>query len=271
MVLAHSVTSRWGRAVGGLYRPHLIWAIALAGMLAVSGGCISIKASLATDSGPSRTGWSTLDTQLVHVGERVGFSVVLVRSMRSKAPISPLGVADYCIASVGTDMIEADLDDDGHYRFAYDIVGRRSGEVIPVSAVLYRQRGRRDIMKVGGTWVQGDDPYDQTDHVVARASLRLIVYSSQLDLPVEHPQLDLEMAAGRMEIRKSDGLTTDIYYQRGGNRGFLYTDPDEKGAYHVTYQPRADELNKCGTTRIRFSTYDTAGNPHVTDALINTP
>ena len=168
-------------------------------------------------------------------------------------------------------MIEADIDDAGHYRFSYDVVGKRPGEVIGVSAAAYRQMGQRDIMKIGGAWVTGEHPYDQADYVVAGDSLQLIVYSSQLDLPVKRPDLDLDMAAGRLEIRKSDGAITDVYYQQGHGRGFLYDGPDEEGFYHVTYEPVADELNKCGTTGVRFSTHDVAGNPHVTEALISTP
>ena len=240
-------------------------------MAAAVPGCISIKGSLATDSGPSPTGWSTHHRQLVHVGERVGFSFVLARSPRSEAPIDPLGIADYCIAMAGSEMIEAELDEAGHYRFTCHMTGKRPEQVVKVTATAYRQRGQRDMMRIGGVWVRGNDPYDQADFPRAKDSLYLVVYSSRLDLPVKRPDHDLDMTAGRLEIRKNDVPPTEIYCRDRDQRGFRYTGPDEDGFYHVLYEPGADELNKRGTTPVRFSAYDTAGTPHVTEAFINTP
>jgi len=248
-----------------------IAAAVAAATLVSTGGCFSVRGSLASDTGPSLSMWSTADRQLAHVGERVEFSFVLARNMRSHAPMDPAGVADYCIATVGREMTEAELDHDGHYRFSYELIHDAPGDEIPVSAVAFRQRGQRDQMQIDGRWVIGNDPYDQRDLQVAADSLTLLVYASDIDLPVQRPGLDLTLASGRLEIHKNSGESTEVHAEQPGQPGFSFTDVDEKGYYHILYQPSVDELNRRGITQVRFSAPDTDGQLHFTDATISTP
>jgi len=208
---------------------------------------------------------------MAHVGERVEFSFVLARNMRSQAPMDPAGVADYCVATIGAEMIDADLTQDGHYRFSYELVHDAPGSRIPVSAAAYRQRGQRDRMKIDGHWVIGNDPFDQRDTQIAADSLTLVIYASDMDLPVQRPGVDLVLASGRLDILKSSGESTEVHAEGPGEPGFSFTAVDEKGYYHVLYQPPVDQLNRRGTTQVRFSAPDTDGQLYVTDATLSTP
>lgn len=230
-----------------------------------------MRGSLATDSGPSPTRWSTLDKQLVHVGENVAFSFVLTRDVHQQVPLDPFGVADYCTATLGSKRVEASLDDGGHYRFTFVIDEAQPGETLTVSAAAYRQKGQRDMIDIGGQWVRGENPYDPPDQAVGRDSLRLLVYRSRIDLPIERPEADLNLADGRLDIHKNDGSITSIYHQQNGRRGFHFEGPDADGRYHVFYDPAVDEINKSATTPIRFIVHDQSGSQHAFEAALATP
>lgn len=245
--------------------------VASSAAICASAGCATFPGSLATDSGPSPLGWSEADYQFIHVGEHVEFSFVLARDFRKNEAINPLGLVDYCIANVGGQRIEASLNDAGHYRFAYDVTDRRPGEVIDVSAAAYRIRGTRDIMKIGDEWVLADAPSDHSDRLLSHDALRLTVYDSRIELPCERPLQDLDMATARLEIIKADGSVTEVLPARESGGGFNCTGPDAHGRYLILYQPRASELNKNGTTAVRFRVRDVANNPQVFDAVLKTP
>ena len=241
-------------------------------VLCGSVGCATLPGSLATDSGPSPLEWSESEHQFVHVGEQVRFSFAMAKDSRRKVAVNPIGLADYCIAQVDDERIEAMLTRDGHYRFAADMSDRRHGEVIDVSAVAYRTRGTRDIMQIGEEWVRADSPSDQPDGLISSDRLRLTAYKSRIELPCEHPLQDLDLTTGRLEIVRADGSTTQIPPDADGRAGgFAYTGPDTTGRYVIVYEPRATELNKKGTTVVRFRVHDAAGDPHVFDAVLNTP
>jgi len=244
-------------------------AAAILAIVSSAAGCATLPGSLATDSGPSPLEWSEADHQFVHVGERVHFSFAMAKDSRKKVAVNPVGLTDYCIAQVGDERIEATLTADGHYRFAADMSGRRHGDVIDVSAAAYRTYGTRDIMKVGENWVRADSPSDHPDKLVSHDDVRLTVYQSRIELPCERPGRDLDMTTGRLELVRADGTTAQVLPD--GEGGFTYTGPGADGRYVVVYEPRADELNKKGTTAVRFRVHDTAGNPHMFDAVLNTP
>ena len=195
----------------------------------------------------------------------------MARDSRKKEAINPLGLVDYCIGYVGGQRIEATLTETGHYRFMLDMSDRRPGEVIDVSAAAYRTLGTRDIMKIGATWIRADAPSDQPDKLVSRDHLRLTVYQSRIELPCARQLHDLDMTTGRLEIIRAKGSVTRVPPDGGGGGGFTYTGPDADGKYVVLYEPRASELDRNGTTTVRFRVHDIANNPHVFDAILKTP
>ncbi len=260
---------RRGRAAGGFLR--CLVTLATVGPAFLASGCMTVTGSLASDTGPSPTGWSTHDQQLAVVNERVEFSFVLARSRRSPAPMAPEGIADYCLFTIGNELLEADLNAMGHYRLTYEFTGREPGETVPVSATAFRQRGVRDRMKVGDTWVHNEGPYDQPDMQIADDAIEMIIYECKVDLPVRRPGRDLDMAAGRLEIQKRDGETRIIHSESPYENGFRHTGPDAEGNYHVLYEPGPDEVNKQGITPIRFTAPDNQGEVHTIEAAIKTP
>ena len=230
-----------------------------------------VKGSLATDTGPSPTGWSTHDEQFVLLGERVEFSFVIARSLRAPAPVSPESIGAYCLMNIGGELREADLSARGHFRLVHDFAAYQPGNVVPVVATAYQQRGRRDQMKIGDRWVSSEDPYNQRDSQIAQDSIILHVYACEVDLPVQRPGRDLDMAGGRLEIRRSDGDAREIHSESRQRGGFRYSGPDAEDRYRVLYQPGHHEVNKQGVTPIRFTARDAEGQRHITEAVINTP
>lgn len=227
--------------------------------------------SLATNTGPSQGQWSTANRQYVHVGEEVSFSFTLTDDPFQRRPVHPFGHADYCTATLGSDRVEATLDEGGHYRFQYVMSGRRVGEVVPVQAVAYRRRGHRDFMKIGDVWLRGTDPFDPPDDAVARDTIELNVYRSRVELFIEESPNQLDPANGRLELVKSDASVTTVYGDPGDGHGFRHFGPDKNGMYRIVYDPLATEVNRSGQTEVRFIAEDLAGRRHVAETTIETP
>lgn len=225
--------------------------------------------SLASDTGPTRP-WSSDDQQFVHVGEHVDFSFAITAGVLHRRAIHPFGIADYCIATAGSEVIEADLDETGHYRFGFDAVDLHPGDVVTVTATAYRRRGVRDSKRIGGRWIHADSRFDQPDGAVAYDTLDLRVYESLIDLRIVHPPADIDMDGGRLEIVKDDGTTATVLAAGPDGRGFHYAGPDAESRYHVTYEPTADQINKSGRTYVRFIVFDGAGDQHTFDGYVPT-
>ncbi len=235
----------------------------------LSCGCIGIRGSLATDTGPSPTGWSTLDRQFVHVGELVRFSFVITKGPRSKAPVSPIGLADYCIASANGELIEAHLNEAGHFEFGTTIDAKH-GETITVAVAAYRQRGVRDMMKIGATWQTNEDPFDQADLVIAHDEVLLTVYRSQIELPIGTEYGEL-VNNGRLELVRNDGVISRVGPIRPPADGYSTDGPDSTGTIVIRYDPQAHQLNKSGTTQIRFITSNRDGPTKPVIGSLSTP
>ena len=249
--------------------------LSLGTFLAGAGGCIS--ASLASTTGPLPPGgtWSTAPRQRVHLGETVRFDFLLVDWLSN--PIDPLGIADYCVVFIDGERIETEPDARGHFRFQYTFDHRHSpnglaaGDRLTVEATAYRQRARRDFMKVAGEWLTSESPYEIADSRVASASLTLEVYEAVIELTIDRPDFDLDPDSGVLRIRRRDGRVVSVYSDKPGRAGFLLTGPDVVGRYHVTYRPDGDELDPNGTTEVEFEVYDVSRTPHRTTTRIETP
>ena len=200
----------------------------------------------------------------------MGFSFVLARNVDDPAPVDPSGIADYCLMSIGGRTYEAELSVDGHFRVTHDFSSSGEGDRVVVRAAAFRQRGRRDRMKVGDEWIIGADPYDHADHLVADDELEILIYKSRIDLPVKLPGSDLSLAAGKLEIG-TGGKTVTVLSEGQRGSGYTHAGPDDQGHYHVLYEPLAEQLHKSGTTPIRFTVPDSGGREHVTEAVVYSP
>ncbi|MFQ5415041.1 MAG: hypothetical protein ACE5E6_11345 [Phycisphaerae bacterium] len=207
--------------------------------------------------------------QAVHVGEDVSFSFVLIDWLGR--PIDPLGVADYCVARIGDDRIESTPDANGRFRFAFAFDHFRDGDIVDVRATAYRQRGHRDYMRVAGTWLQSDSPYEIQDQRVASDAITCSVYQTTIELRVPAPPDGLVPDTGVLRIRRADGTTSSVYAERAGRPGFRIARPPAHDAYAVHYRPQGNELNPTGETVAEFTIYDTTGTAHSVSAVLPTP
>lgn len=110
--------------------PSWTWPVLVAASLGL-GGCLS--GSLATNTGPTGPhGWCTAKEQQAHVGETVGYSFILKHPFH-KRPIAPYGYADYCVATIGRERVECEVDPGG---------ASASNIASPQSALGNRSRSR---------------------------------------------------------------------------------------------------------------------------------
>lgn len=239
-------------------------------MLLGAGGCVS--ASLASNTGPRSPGsrWSDAPRQMVHVGEQVQFDFILVDPFTRRL-MPPVGLADYCVATVGGERIEAEADVFGHFQFAHTFDRRRLGKKLRVEAAAFQQRGGRDFMKVRGQWLHVDSPYDIPDRQVARDSILLTVYETRIELSVIRPPDELEPETGKLRIRRTDGTTTSVFLDKPNRPGFIISGPEPDGYYRVRYTPGGNEVNPIGTTEVEFVIYDVLGSPHYASTTLETP
>lgn len=208
--------------------------------------------------------------QQVHVGEEVQFDFVLQNA--AGRLVQPFGLADYCASIIGDERIEAEADPVGHFQFSHLFDDVPPGATVKVTTTAYQQRGGRDFMRIRGTWLPSDSPFNERDRKVAtEASLILTVYQASIDLTFAAGDEDLDPETGVLRIRKSDGSMTAIYEDRPGRPGFTLTGPDADGRYHVHYDPNGRQLNPTGTTDVTFVIYDRAGQVHEASAAIDTP
>ena len=236
---------------------------------AISAGCTS--GSLATNSGPRPPGhqWSVAGRQMVHVGEEVSFDFVLQDWSRDL--VNPVGIADYCVAHVDGQRIEATPDVAGHFQFSHLFDQFAPGDKINVKATAFRQRAGRDFMNIRGEWLQSDSPYEEPDRAVCGDSVKLIVYQVPIELALVRPADDLDPDTGVLRIRRADAPTTSVFVDRPGRPGFTMTGPEPDGYYRISYQPSGKELNPTGTTDVEFTVYDTSGQPHHASVTLETP
>ena len=236
------------------------------------GGCLS--GSLATNTGPTGPhGWCTAKDQQAHVGEKVGYSFILKHPFH-KRPIAPYGYADYCVATIGRERVECEVDPGGRFRFQHRLTAVSPGEQVKVQATAYRQYGQRDFMKVGDTWLRGDSPYDELDEKFVSDSLTLQIYQARVEVWICQGEMPLDFERGKLELVKSDGGDAGDAGpddDRPGRPGFKVSGPDDAGCYQVVYLPDGTQLNPAGRTEARLSVYDRADHPHTATVMILTP
>lgn len=269
MCARHRESPRSGQSESGLVeqRGRLLELVPLASLM--TAGCIS--GSLASSTGPRPPGlhWSDAPRQQVHVGETVTFDFVLQDAFGRR--VNPTGVADYCLATIGSDQVEAVPDAEGRFQFSRVFADLSPGQSVEARAAAHVQRGRRDYVEVRGRWLRAEGPSDDSDEVTASGAITLIAYQSEIDLRITRPADDLDPETGLLRIRRDDGQTTTVYLDRPHRPGFSLDGPDAAGYYHARYRPAGSEVNPVGTTAVEFVVNDRGGRSHRVEATIETP
>ncbi len=236
-------------------------------LAALPGGCVS--ASLATSTGPRppQQRWSTASKQSAHVGEQVHFDFVLTDWRGSF--VSPTGLADYCVAMIGDERLEAEPNAKGHFQFSQTMDRVRPGEKLKVTATAFQQRESRDFMRVGNRWLKADSPLAEPDRKVAADTVLLTIYQTNVDLKIARPADDLDPESGVLRFQNVGGVP--VYLDKPGRPGFWIGGPSADGYYRVEYHPAGDQLNPAGTTDVEFTIHDFGGQRHVVTQTLNTP
>ncbi|MFH0982091.1 MAG: hypothetical protein V2A79_11175 [Planctomycetota bacterium] len=232
-------------------------------------GCFG--GSLATSTGSRSSGdWSIAGHQAAHVGEKVRFSFVLTQPFITH-PISPAGIADYCIVALDDQNAEAEPDANGKFTLAYRMPEAWRNREIRVRATAYRQYGQPDRKVVGGELLQVESAADPVDRVIARAALTLLVYHSTVELTLTPGADDFDFSTGRLVLRKADGTGSSVGMARPPVGGFTVEGPDALRVYTVRFAPAWEQVNLTGTTAAEFTVLDLTGVQHRFETEFLTP
>lgn len=248
---------------------HGLVAIVASVMLALaSGGCYS--GSLATSTGPLRGGtWSIDKEQQAHVGETVKFSFVLTRPLLNES-VSALGLADYCMFDFGDEIESASVNSDGGFQSEYTFRNVSDGQKVQVIATAYRMIGDRDRMKIAGQWVENISPVNEPDDVVARASVVLEFYQSEVSLYLPPSADDYDFGTGRLTLHGAGGAMSIRFVDKPQRAGFR-VEPAQDGGWHIRYHPAGDEIDPGAQTLVEFSVFDQVGREHTLRDKLDTP
>lgn len=185
--------------------------------------------------------------------------------------VAPTGIDEYGVLYLGFERLESEPSPSGHFRFTHRLDGVRAGSSIAARGAVFQQRGNRDFIKVRGEWLQSSSPYEEPDRLIASDEVTLDVYQVRVSLEIPRPPLDLDIGTGILRIQRDDGTSTTLYVDRPGRPGFTIVGPEPNGRYEITYEPSGDELNRTGTTAVRFSVLDVGGQRHEAQAVLETP
>lgn len=260
---------RGGSGALRLLRRAVRFGVASVGLVFSATGCLS--ASLATNTGPTLPGqaWCMDGAQRAHVGEAVAFDFVLTDG--GGAFVSPTGVVDYVVATLGSEREEVEADPGGHFVFSHTFKTLKPGDRVRVTAEAFRERGRRDFVRVLGRWVGPEISHDQPDQRIAGDVVDLEFYQTVVDLPVDGTGDEMDRETGVMRFRRLDGRAFAVYADRPGRPGFEFREGSTAGSFRVTFQPDAAMLNPNGTTDVEFSIQDRAGRRVTASARAPTP
>lgn len=206
---------------------------------------------------------------MVLVGETVEFDFILLDSFGRF--VNAFGHADYAMAVVGGEKAECEPGLKGRFTFRHQFDSVHAGQSVNVFATAFRQRGRRDYVKIRGEWVRGESLYDAPDQAVASDSIHFTAYEAPIQLTIVRPPDNLEPETGVLTIRRSNGTSRSVYIDRPHRPGFTITGPEPDGYYRIQYLPMGEELNSGGTTEVEFVIYDTANQPHYASTTLETP
>ncbi|MGB0716839.1 MAG: hypothetical protein ACPGXK_13235 [Phycisphaerae bacterium] len=230
-------------------------------------GCASLAASTGPRSSASQ--WSVAERQAAHVGEDVEFDFVLLDAWGDG--VSPIGVADYVLATVGDYRVVAEPDVNGHFKFAHRLKNVEPGAQLFVKATAFQQKGSRDVIVVAGEVVTADSAYDEADRRVADDHILLDVYQAEVQLQLAGTEQTLDPSSGVLRLKTRDGGVTSVFQNTPLRPGYRLAGPDAAGVYTIDYQPQANEVSNFGETEIYFRIFDIAGSPYEVRTTLNCP
>jgi hypothetical protein len=233
------------------------------------GGCAA--GSLATSTGPRQDGeWSVAPEQPVHTGETVRFSFVMVDPFLRQVVDQP-GAADYCLFEFGGDKEAIEPEPGGGFRTEYTFDEIVAGDLVKVQATAYRERGPRDGVKIGDSWVENLSPHNEPDERVAGASVTLACYQSEVKIELPSSADGYDFTTGKLTLYREGSPGVPIYQKRPPRGGFEVVPGSGGAGWWVMYRPSGDEVNTFGETRVEFSVYDRVGNRRVFQDVMDTP
>jgi len=220
-------------------------------------GCAGSVRILSSSSGAGPLGEATV--HWVHVGEQVDFKIDAPQE-------TSYVIMDLC----GERMV---LRDSGEgYRFTRLFDDSWRDRSCQVRATAYRQMDGPDIpgRDDSGQLMKDQPKEDRPDEILATAVVQLRCYQSQIRFRVR-PVKGVDLGKAVLKIFGPDNRIWVLRRAQGGQEGFTILGPEPGGAYVVFYEPRSEQINRSGTTRVVFSAEGDGQKRIFREIMLQTP
>lgn len=209
----------------------------------MTAGCVSEVHIWANSDAGSPDEYSRVSPQRVYIGETMQFRVT----------VQP-DVASYVLLDFEGQQHILSRIREGEYSYSHYFGEDWRRRVAKLDVRAYRQRGRRDYVREGERIVhrlrQGDDP----DELVGSASMTLRCYQATVSMRVHLPNgVKPDWEKAWLELTGRDGHVKRVTLGQPGQHGFIVLGPSAFGEdYTVFYEPRHDEVQTTGKTKVVF-------------------
>ncbi len=226
--------------------PRLALPLLLLLALITSSGCFPFsQAQLFADTYTElRSGFSDHSPQHASEGEVVTFDFGADTS------------ADYAIFSWSDGKrtyVDRAEKKDGFFRTTHVFAAGPQPRTYNVEAVAYMIRGQNDWYLDDSTheWTFFRPITDFADDAIGNAKMTIICYRPEVDITF-FPVSGKTVKGLVLTIIKTDGSRTDHLIKTSDTPGFTLLGPDQRGQYHLHYDPAAKELNRIGDTAVEL-------------------
>jgi hypothetical protein len=251
------------------FRSYPVHRLALTLLLFVSlvalSGCSPFeKAQLFADTYTDQiSGFSLHSPQWAADGETVTFD------------FAPDTSADYAVFNWSdgkTTFVDRSMKKDAFFRATHVFAAGSEQRTYEVSAVAYMIRGLCDwyLDDLTHEWTLHRPIQDPEDAAIGHAKMTVICYRPEVDLTFTPPSGKTAKSLVLTMI-KNDGARTDHRAKTADSPGFTQIGPDQRGQYHLHYDPAAKEINRTGETAVELLATYNDGTQELIKHKIKTP
>jgi hypothetical protein len=233
--------------------------------LVTSSGCYPFEsAHLFADTYTDlRSGFSEHSPQYAAEGETVTFD------------FAPDPSTDYAVFSWSDGKrtyVDRTEKKDNFFRTTHVFAAGSEPRTYAVEATAYMIRGQDDwyLDETTHEWTFFRPRTDPPDDAIGHAKITIICYRPEVDLTLTPPSGKAPQKIVLTMI-KNDGTRMDHNLKTADSPGFTLIGPDQRGQYHLHYNPAATEINRIGETPVELVVTYADGIQEVIKQKIKTP
>ncbi len=197
----------------------------------------------------------------VHVGETTEFRTTIV----------PDNTATYVILDIDGRREMLSKVNPGEYAFRKTFDEKWLDHTCNIEVRAFLQNGRSDYFIEGSQVRQLNNPDDPPDQMLCLTRTQIVCYQSRLMIKL-WTAAEPDWAKGKLEIFSPDNKVTTLSLGRPDIDGFTVLGRDLSGYYTIFYEPKFNQVRRCGKTKAVFSIPDPKTGSLITREIwIDTP